>query len=486
MQENATLEFKRTWSESAKKTVVAFANTDGGTLLVGIDDDSTVCGLSDADKTAVQVVNSLTDGIKPDVGLFVKISPECREGKSVVVVEVTRGTDRPYYLSDKGLRPSGVYVRRGASSVPASDAEIRAMIKASSGDSFEETRAAVQDLTFVEAQHAFEESGLTWGSAQMRTLGLISEDGLFTNLAWLLSDQCTAETKAAVFQGDTKLNFRTRREFSGSILRQFRELADFLDLNNGMRSVISDGLHRVDMRDYPPVALREALLNTIVHRDYSFVAPTLISVFDSKIEFLNLGGLPKGLTKSDAMMGVSMQRNPKLAQIFYRLRLVEAYGTGIPKIIESYAPSGALPLFEVSDNAFKVVLPSFNGGVHGESAQVDELGRAAEDGAALAYSYASAKAATEPEVALSPASSGPRGAGSLQACASDALGLARNESAEQLAIRLAERPDGFARVDLQRELGVSQSSAISLLRKLVKSGKLKTIGGGRSTRYVHA
>lgn len=483
MQENATLEFKRAWSESAKKSVVAFANTDGGTLLVGIDDDSTVCGLSNADETAVQIVNSLTDGIKPDVGLFVKVSPECREGKFVVVVEVARGSDRPYYLSDKGLRPSGVYVRRGASSVPASDAEIRAMIKASSGDSFEETRAVVQDLTFVEARRVFGESGLAWGSAQMRTLGLVSEDGLFTNLAWLLSDQCTAETKAAVFQGNTKLNFRTRREFSGSLLRQFRELADFLDLNNGMRSTIADGLHRVDVRDYPPVALREALLNSIVHRDYSFVAPTLVSVFDSKIEFLNLGGLPKGLTKSDAMIGVSVQRNPKLAQIFYRLRLVEAYGTGIPKIIESYESSRTLPLFEVSDNAFKVVLPSFNGGANGESVRVGELGRAAGD-VDRADGNTLANAPIALNASSSSAQSSPEEASASPACASAGSGLARSEDAEQLAVRMAARPGGLARADLQRELGVSQSTAIVLLRKLVKSGKLATVGGGRSTRYV--
>lgn len=360
------------------------------------------------------------------------------------------------------------------------------MIKASSGDSFEETRAVMQELTFIEAQRVFEECDLTWGSAQMRTLGLVSEDGLFTNLAWLLSDQCTVETKAAVFQGDMKLNFRTRREFSGSILRQFRELANFLDLSNGMRSTIVDGLHRVDVRDYPPVALREALLNSIVHRDYSFVAPTLVNVFDSKIEFLNLGGLPKGLTKSDAMMGVSVQRNPKLAQIFYRLRLVEAYGMGIPKIIESYAPSGALPLFEVSDNVFKVTLPSLNAGANDGRVRGDKPDYAVGDAGALARGDALMNALAALGALPSSARSDLDAASTSQTCAPADSGHARAESAEQLALRMAARPDGFARADLQRELGFSQTSTIDLLRKLVKSGKLTTLGGGRSTRYVRA
>lgn len=446
MLEGPNLEFKRIWNDSAKKTVVAFANTDGGTLLVGVDDDGTPCGLDDVDASAVQIVNAIEDGIRPSVGMFVKVSPDQQDGRGIVRVEVQRATDRPYYLSEKGIRPSGVYVRRGASSVPASDAEIRAMIKDSSGDSFEEARAINQDLTFAEVQRAFRECDVSWGDAQMRSLGLVAEDGLYTNLAWLLSDQCAAETKAAVFEGETKLRFKTRREFSGSLLKQFREIAEFIDLNNGLRSTFESGYRRVDTRDYPVIAVREALLNALVHRDYSFAGPMLVSVFRSRMEFVNLGGLPKGLTKDDAMMGVSVQRNPKLAQVFYRLRLIEAYGTGIPKIIESYAEAAQQPAFEVSDNAFKVVLPSQNGcfaeeiaGDGGREIKPDETPR--QQQVAVPYS-------------------------------------------EKEALALGSRPNGFTRAELQKELGVSQSSAINVLRKLVAAGKLATVGGGRSVRYI--
>ena len=442
LEEGIGLEFKRKWNDSAKKAVVAFANTEGGELLVGVEDDGQPCGVDNFDESIVQIVNALNDGVKPDLGLFLKVAPRDIDGVKVVSVDVSRGSDRPYYLSDKGLRPSGVYVRRGASSVPASDAEIRSMIKESSGDSFEESRAIVQNLTFEEAERAFSECGVAWGAPYMKTLGLVSDDGLFTNLGWLLSDQCTTEIKIAVFEGDTKLEFKTRREFSGSLFKQFREVSEFLDLNNGLKATIVDGYRRVDMRDYPQLALREALLNSIVHREYSFTGPALVSIFASKIEIVNLGGLPKGLTKNDAMLGVSMQRNPRLAQIFYRLGFIEAYGTGIPKIMESYADSGLVPAFEVSDNAFKVVLPSCN------------VGRVANAEEARAI----VNEEREPR--------------------------AGHTSAEEAAIELGSRANGFTRAEFQRKLGVSQSTAIGYLRQLIQDDIVKGVGGGRSTHYV--
>ena len=132
------------------------------------------------------------------------------------------------------------------------------------------------------------------------------------------------------------------------------------------------GLDRIDIRDYPPETIREALLNAIAHRDYAFSASTLISIFTDRIEFVSIGGLPKGITYEDILLGVSVPRNPRLANIFYRLRLIEAFGTGIPKIKGSYQGQAAQPLIQTSDNAFKITLPNINcrpagGGIPGHS-----------------------------------------------------------------------------------------------------------------------
>lgn len=127
----------------------------------------------------------------------------------------------------------------------------------------------------------------------MRTLHLIGEDGTYTNLAFLLSEQCTHMVKLAVFEWSKKSVLRDRRELSGSLPEQLEEDFDYIDRYNRTRAEFS-GLDRLDMRDYPPEAVREALLNAIVHRDYSFSAATLVSIFEDRIEFVTIGGLVKG------------------------------------------------------------------------------------------------------------------------------------------------------------------------------------------------
>jgi ATP-dependent DNA helicase RecG len=132
--ENENTEFKQGFSEEIKKTVVAFANTKGGDILVGVDDDGSVIGIGHKDETLLQVSSSIRDGIKPDITLFVSYKFEEIEKKQVLHVHVDKGTGSPYYLAQKGLRPSGVYVRYGAASVPATESAIRQMIKETDGD----------------------------------------------------------------------------------------------------------------------------------------------------------------------------------------------------------------------------------------------------------------------------------------------------------------------------------------------------------------
>ena len=135
--ENKTTEFKRVYVEDIKNTIVAFANCDGGTLYIGVDDDGTVYGVDDVDGTMLRVTNAIRDAVRPDVTMFVECHNDVMDEKPVVCVSVQRGTARPYYLHGKGIRPEGVYVRQGASTVPATDAAILNMIKETSGDSYE-------------------------------------------------------------------------------------------------------------------------------------------------------------------------------------------------------------------------------------------------------------------------------------------------------------------------------------------------------------
>ncbi len=439
--EGKTVELKREYVEDIKKTAAAFANSDGGTIYIGIDDDGSVCGVPDADATMLRVTNALRDAIRPDMMMFVDCRYTNMNGKAVVTVSVQRGTARPYYLRDKGIRPEGVYVRQSASTVPASDAAILNMIRETSGDSYEAARSINQQLTFEYCSAFFKKRGLALGPRQMRTLHMIGEDGTFTNLAFLLSEQCTHTVKLAVFEGSKKTVFKDRTELSGSLLEQLESAFIYIDRYNRTRSEFQ-GLDRLDSRDYPVVAVREALLNAIVHRDYSFSGSTLISIFDDRIEFVSIGGLVKGMSLDDIMLGVSALRNQNLANIFYRLRLIEAYGTGILKINESYSGSSIKPSIEATGNAFKIILPNLN--------------YAEEDG-------------SKTEEAGRPLTSS-----------------SKKEERVEAVVSLCRKNGFVVRKDIEQTLHVSQATAILLLREMVADGLLTKKGAAKTLRYYLA
>ena len=150
------------------------------------------------------------------------------------------------------------------------------------------------------------------------------------------------------------------------------EVYDYIDFRNQTHSTFQK-LRRIDQRDYPETAVREALLNLLVHREYSFRASTFISLYEDRLEFTSIGGLVSGVTLNDIMMGISVCRNVKLANVFYRLELIEAYGTGILKIKEAYSGTGKTPQIETSDNAFKIILPNLNAHTEQGNPTADKL-----------------------------------------------------------------------------------------------------------------
>ena len=211
--EGITKEFKREYTDDIKKTVIAFGNTNGGEIWIGIADDGTFVGVTNPDSTILQVTNAIRDSIRPDITMHSLSEIRQIEGKNIVVIHVQRGTACPYYLTGKGIRPEGVYVRQGASTAPATESAILKMIKDTGGDSFETTRSLLQELTFEQAEKSFQEENIKFGAEQKRTLGLIGQDESFSNLGLLLSDQCTHTIKAAVFEGNNKKVFKPDLNF---------------------------------------------------------------------------------------------------------------------------------------------------------------------------------------------------------------------------------------------------------------------------------
>lgn len=355
--ETENIEFKSRFTEEIYKEVIAFANTDGGIVYVGIDNEGNAVGLADVDTEYTCITNGIRDAVMPDVTMFVQFTVQ--ENK-VVRITVSEGTNKPYYLKRKGLKPSGVYVRQGTSSVPASPEQIRQMIKESDGDTYEEMRSLEQALTLDSAEKAFKKYKVAFSAEKYRALGMVQKnDTIFTNLALILSDQCAHTTKVAVFGDDANTFFKDNKEFGGSVFKQLEDAFNYLMLCNHTQSTIK-GLERIDKPDYPEEALREALLNALVHRDYSFSGSIIINVNDKEMEFVSIGGLSPGLSPDDIRAGISQPRNKNLAEVFHRLRLIESYGTGIRRIYNLYANCAIQPRIEVTSNTFKIVLPNMN------------------------------------------------------------------------------------------------------------------------------
>ena len=355
--ETENIEFKSGFTEEIYKEVIAFANTDGGVLYIGIDNDGNAVGLNNVDDEYTRITNGIRDAILPDVTMFVKYT--IQENK-VVRITISEGTNKPYYLRSKGLKPNGVYVRQGTSSVQASREQIRQMIKDSDGDDFESMRSLEQELIFTSAAVAFERYGVDFSEEKYLALGMIHKsDGLFTNLALLMSEQCQHSIKVAVFGDDENTTFKDNREFKGSIFKQIDEAFRYIMLSNRTSSVFK-GLERIDKSDYPEAALREALLNSVVHRDYSYSGSIIININDKQMEFVSIGGLLPGLTADDIRSGISQPRNKNLAEVFHRLKLIEAYGTGIRRIYKLYENCSVQPRIEVTHNTFKMILPNMS------------------------------------------------------------------------------------------------------------------------------
>lgn len=429
MIEDVKTEFKREYVDDIKKAVVAFANTNGGKIYIGVEDDGTPIGVFDIDITMQKSTNLIRDSIKPDITLFVTCSVQNMEEKKVIVIDVQKGTASPYYLSNKGIRPEGVFVRQGASTVPATETAILKMIKETDGEEYEDIRSLNQSLTFEAVKKEFSNVNLEFGKMQMKTLGMIKHDDMYSNLALLLSEQCVHSIKLAIFEGTEKVIFKDRSEFEGSILSQLNEAFREIKRYNRTRAEFGE-VYRVDMKDYPVEAIRETLFNALVHRDYAFSGSILISIFDDRIELVSLGGLVKGIAYNDIMLGASILRNKKLANVFYRLKMIEAYGTGMPKIMSSYRAFSIKPKIEVSDNAFKITLPNtnFNKGTN----------------------------------------------------INKATAFTENESE---VMSLFEKKKIITRKDIEDNLNISQTLAVRTLKQLIKKDAVNRIGEGKNTRY---
>lgn len=292
---------------------------------------------------------------------------------------------------------------------------------------YEEEVSNLQELTFDFLKESFKKRRLVFNKYEKEELGLIKTDGIYTNLALLLSDQCMHSTKLALFKVEDEEVFLERKRFTGSLLEQFYRLSSYLDSYNSLVSE-SEG---ADRRGCPPEALKEVLLNALVHRDYSFSGPTLIHIYSDRLEVISLGGLVAGLSLEAVLLGASQPRNQKLTKILYRLGLIESLGTGLSRIQASYKGDGHKPIFQQAQGVFKVILPFLD-----KDDKKD-------------YS----------------------------------LEIEKADKKYQPVLELFLIQEYIKRSDVEKALGVGSSYAIRILRELQDKDLIVKVGGGRKTSY---
>ncbi|MFV0554500.1 MAG: RNA-binding domain-containing protein [Mangrovibacterium sp.] len=354
--ESKILEFKETLSDKMKiiKTIIAFSNTAGGKLLIGVDDKGTVVGVDDNAVFEMQdtVASIVYDNCAP------YISPEIYnvniDGKIVLVVEVVRGNQKPYYYKAKG-RDEGTYFRLGATNRQASMDYIQELERQKRNISYDEEicyDALLSDLDWSVLAKKFDEVGKTLDEEKLQNLKLIKiEAGKIypTNgLMIILGKFPHCTVKCARFKGKTMEIFTDKKEYSGDVFSILEQTQSFALNHINLKGEIL-GLYRTDTYEIPVPAIREALINAIIHRDYTNQGRDIkLGIYDDILNIVSPGSLPNNITMEDVFSGRSEARNRVVSNVFKELGLIEQWGTGIGRIISACEAQG-IPTPKISE-----------------------------------------------------------------------------------------------------------------------------------------
>lgn len=430
--ESLTVEFKSEWNEKKdgeriKRTIVAFANTVGGDLYIGVNDEGEPVGLENPAVIEEKLSSSIRDNISPSLVGYVTTERLRVNEKNVLKVHVEQGALRPYTLDPKAS--TGVYVRFGNTSNPASIDDIAKMVRESNPVPFEDRLSVEQNLTFDYCKKFCLERGMEFDPKSNLTFGFWnSKYKAYTNLAYIFSDQSPVSTVMIEFLDDDKLQMLNSDRVTGSILMLFDKIIEFIGRSNYAWTEKPNGTNespeRIDHYYVEPRVILEAVVNMIAHRDYSKSPANLVHITPSRIDLTSVGGLVEGLSLEDIAERMSTEcRNKKLATFFSALKLMESRGSGFRYIRYFYKGRSISDLLNVSLTSFTITLPRMNAKAPGVDRTTQEI---------LNY------IGTHKEV---------------------------------------------SRKDIQDFLGISQTKATGLLKKMLQSSLLEVRGGGRSTRY---
>lgn len=353
--ETKFIEFKKEYTKTLLKTISAFANYHNGNILIGVNDDGSVIGIENPDAVRLSIENAINDNIFPKP--YYEIEYDEIEEETIISIKVYKGENTPYTLNNK------TYKRMDTSTVQVDKWGYEDLVLKGRNLSFDSLNCSYENLSVDYLERKLREKlGIGKLSEDMlKSLELIKNDK-YTNAMALLSDKnpLVNSTLALIrFDGDSILNIKDRLILSKiSIIEQFDRSMDFYIKHINTQEIINNA-YRKTIEEIPRVAFREAIANAIVHRDYSKQGDIKVEIYDSRIEIISPGGLPIGISEDEFLEGrISIPRNKILSDIFLRINIIERLATGIRRIKEYYKEYDANPVFDISENTIKIVLPN--------------------------------------------------------------------------------------------------------------------------------
>lgn len=362
MKESRELEFKRDVTNTFLKTVSAFANYGDGAILFGVDDEGEPVGINDARDACLAIENKINDSIfpNPDYAL------DADSKTNVITLSVKQGIHQPYLYKSKA------YKRNDTATIEVSRVELSRLVLEGQNLSYDSLPSRMgQPAEFeVLGERLREQLGLSQVTDDsLKSLELKSPDGALTVAGELLSDRNTFPGVDLVRFGES-INVFLDREIHEhiSLLEQYDKAVSLF--KKYYQYEVVEGMTRVPKSLIPESAFREAIANALVHRQWDVSTSIRVSMHPDRIEISSPGGLPKGISEEEYLWGqVSILRNPIIGNVFFRLHLIERFGTGIPRIRDAYKDSVRKPSFTVFENSVLTVLPVLE---KGENLSVDE------------------------------------------------------------------------------------------------------------------
>ena len=353
--ETNRIEYKRELNDELdlEKEVIAFLNYhEGGIIYIGIDKSGNTVGVKDIDSYMLKIKDRIRKNIEPSpMGLF-DVTAETIDGKNIIKIFIASGSEKPYYKPKYGMSSKGCFIRIGTAAEPMSTDQIEKLFSHRVRNSIKNIPSPRTDLTFSQLRIYYEEKGLHLNDNFLKTLELLTDDGRLNYTAYLLADENGNSMKLAKYAGPDRYELVSNNEYGYCcLLTATQKVLDKLDTENKIRSVITPTGRR-DSPQWDKLAIREALINAVVHNDYSYESPAKVELFSDHLEITSIGKIPDGLSKDDFFKGISLPRNKELMRVFRDVEMVEALGSGMLRIMHSYGREN----FEFGDNfiRFKV------------------------------------------------------------------------------------------------------------------------------------